>query len=312
MEEQESAAMPEGTLEVVHGLDGAGISGKDFEVLFSCQDGGMTSYKYKGKEMLEQIPKPNFWRAPTENDRGSLMPMRYAQWKIASLYLSHKEYAPQICGQILHPQVEESADCVRVTYTYRMPTIPESSCRLAYEVHPDGSIRITLEYDRVEELGDMPEFGVLFKFDADYHHLKWYGLGPEETYADRKQGAKLGVYRNEVADNMTRYLVPQECGNKEEVRYAELTDENGRGIRFSMDEKTGPVSFSALPFTPHELEQAAHPYELPRIHYSVVRVAKGQMGVGGDDSWQATVHPEYLLQVEEKMQFSFWMQGIEE
>ena len=73
-----------------------------------------------------------------------------------------------------------------------------------------------LTYDPVKELGDMPEFGVLFKFNADYDHVQWYGLGPAETYADRKHGAKLGIYENLVTDNMARYLVPQECGNKED------------------------------------------------------------------------------------------------
>lgn len=84
----------------------------------------------------------------------------------------------------------------------------------------------------------MPEFGVLFKFNADYDHVKWYGLGPVETYADRKHGAKLGIYENLVTDNLARYLVPQECGSKEGVRWAKITDRKGRGMLFEMDEKT--------------------------------------------------------------------------
>lgn len=82
---------------------------------------------------------------------------------------------------------------------------PASECRLAYEVTGDGRVKTTLTYDPVKELGDMPEFGVLFKFNADYDHVQWYGLGPAETYADRKHGAKLGIYENLVTDNMARY-----------------------------------------------------------------------------------------------------------
>ena len=78
-----------------------------------------------------------------------------------------------------------------------------------------------LSYDPVKELGDMPEFGVIFKFNADYDHVSWYGLGEAETYADRKHGAKLGIYENMVTDNMARYMVPQECGAKEEVTLGE-------------------------------------------------------------------------------------------
>lgn len=99
-----------------------------------------------------------------------------------------------------------------------------------------------------------------------------------------------------MADNIAEYLVPQESGNKCRVRYAKVMDKKGRGMLFFGDE----LSFSALPYTPHELENAAHHFELPPVHYTVVRVAKKQMGVGGDDSWGSHTHPEYLLDVSEK------------
>ncbi|XCP85770.1 glycoside hydrolase family 2 TIM barrel-domain containing protein [Roseburia hominis] len=296
--------------EVIHSNNNLGVRGEHFEAMFSYLSGGLVSYRYAGKELLKAIPRPNFWRAPVDNDYGSLMPMYYAQWKIASLYLSYKRYRGEQRCTVIMPEIAEAKDSVTVTYTYLMPTAPESSCRLAYRVFADGRIKVTLYYDKVEALGDMPEFGVIMKFDADYDRLKWYGLGPQETYADRKRGAKLGIYRNKVSDNMAAYLCPQECGNKEEVRYVELADRKGRGIRFSMDEENGPMSFSALPFTPHELECARHSYELPEVHYTVVRIAKGQIGVAGDDSWLTLPHPEYRLAVEDKMEFSFWMQGI--
>ena len=154
----------------------------------------------------------------------------------------------------------------------------------------------------------MPEFCVMFKFNADYDHVKWYGLGEAETYTDRKHGAKLGIYENLVSDNMAAYMVPQECGAKEEVRWATVTDRKGRGILFEMEGE--PMMFSALPYTPHEMENAMHPYELPQIHYTVVRVAKAQMGIGGDDSWGAFTHPEYLLDAEKKIEFCFSFKGI--
>lgn len=234
--------------------------------------------------MIEAIPKPNFWRAPTDNDCGSLMQMRYAQWKIASMYASHKDYRKGMYGPANAPETTVHENSVEVAFTYILPTTPASECRLAYEVTGDGRVKTTLTYDPVKELGDMPEFGVLFKFNADYDHVQWYGLGPAETYADRKHGAKLGIYENLVTDNMARYLVPQECGNKEEVRWAKITDRKGRGMLFEMDKENGPMMFSALPYTPHEMENAMHPYELPAIHYTVVRAAKAQMGVGGDDA----------------------------
>ena len=302
-------ACPEG-VEVIRSTHNIGVRGTHFEVLFSVLNGGLVSYKYAGKEMIEAIPKPNFWRAPTDNDCGNLMGMRYGQWKIASMYLSHKDFRKGPYGPGNVPEVEVNEKTVKVTYTYLMPTTPTSECKLSYEVFGDGRVKTTLTYDPVKELGDMPEFGVIFKFNADYDRVEWYGLGETETYSDRKKGAKLGIYANKVADNMARYMVPQECGAKEEVRWAKVTDRKGRGMLFEMDEHNGPMMFSALPYTPHEMENAMHPYELPEVHYTVVRAAKGQMGIGGDDSWGARTHEEYLLKTDKKMEFSFVFKGI--
>lgn len=256
--------------------------------------------------MIQAIPKPNFWRAPNDNDAGNLMPMRYAQWKIASMYLSHKRLTDGPFPEGSTPKVEEKEDCVTVTYTYMMPTVPVSECTLSYRVEGDGTIHTTLGYDPVPELGDMPQFGVMFKLDADYNNVTWYGMGPEETYIDRCYGAKLGIYKNKVEDNMAKYLVPQECGNKVGVRWASVTDRKGRGMLFKGDK----MEFSALPYTPHELENAGHPYELPQVHYTVVQVSKQQMGVGGDDSWGARTHPEYLIDINNRIEFTFSFKGI--
>ena len=309
--------------EVIRSNHNIGVRGMHFEVMFSVLNGGLVSYKYAGKEMIEAIPKPNFWRAPTDNDCGNLMPMRYAQWKIASMYATHKEYrisqsftTPEDHKEFRHgiygpanvPEVEMKEHSVVVSFRYFLPTTPASDCMLAYEVYGDGKVKTTLTYEPVEGLPDMPEFGVMFKFNADYNHVKWYGLGEAETYTDRKHGAKLGIYENMVSDNMAAYMVPQECGAKEEVRWATVTDRKGIGMLFEMEGE--PMMFSALPYTPHEMENAMHPYELPQIHYTVVRVAKAQMGIGGDDSWGAFTHPEYLLDAEKKMEFCFSFKGI--
>ena len=307
--EEPKKTCPEG-VKVIRSTHNIGVRGAHFEVLFSVLNGGLVSYKYAGKEMIEAIPKPNFWRAPTDNDCGNLMGMRYGQWKIASMYLSHKDFRQGPYGPGNEPEVEVNEKAVKVTYTYLMPTTPLSECRLSYEVSGDGRVKTTLSYDPVKELGDMPEFGVIFKFNADYDRVEWYGLGEAETYSDRKKGAKLGIYANKVADNIARYMVPQECGAKEEVRWAKVTDRKGRGMLFEMDENNGPMMFSALPYTPHEMENAMHPYELPEVHYTVVRVAKDQMGIGGDDSWGARTHEEYLLETDKKMEFSFVFKGL--
>lgn len=293
---------PQSYMKVTDGTYNLGIKGEHFEVLFDKGGKGLVSYVYGGREMIKAIPKPNFWRAPTDNDNGNQMPFRYAQWKLASMY--------QLNGipgsKEPNPVIVQDADKVTVTYTYYLPTTPESSCEVTYTVTGDGTVHTALSYDPPKGIHDMPEFGMLFKFDADYENLTWYGYGPAETYCDRERGGKLGIYQNKVADNIAQYLVPQECGNHTHVRRASVTDNLGRGIEFSGKE----LSFSALPYTPHELENAMHSYELPPVYYTVVRVALQQMGVAGDDSWGARTHEEYLIDVTRPLKLEFDFKGI--
>ena len=293
---------PQSYMKVTDGTYNLGIKGEHFEVLFDKGGKGLVSYVYGGREMIKAIPKPNFWRAPTDNDNGNQMPFRYAQWKLASMY--------QLNGipgsKEPNPVIVQDADKVTVTYTYYLPTTPESSCEVAYTVTGDGTVHTALSYNPPKGIHDMPEFGMLFKFDADYENLTWYGYGPAETYCDRERGGKLGIYQNKVADNIAQYLVPQECGNHTHVRRASVTDNLGRGMEFSGKE----LSFSALPYTPHELENAMHSYELPPVYYTVVRVALQQMGVAGDDSWGARTHEEYLIDVTRPLKLEFDFKGI--
>lgn len=311
--QQENVKLENKPFTVIYGNHNIGVRGAEFDVLFTELNGGLASYRYAGKELIEEIPKPNFWRAPTDNDMGNDMCVRQGQWKLASMYATHKGAGIAKQGRrgdtiYENPVVKEEKDYVSVRFFYSLPTAPVSECQLEYKVYGDGRIQTTLSYEPVEGLPDMPEFGVIFKFNADYDRVEWYGNGPAETYEDRKKGAKLGIYKNMVSDNMAAYMVPQECGNKTEVRWAKLTDMKGRGILFEAD--NAAINFSALPYTPHEMENAKHPYELPEVHYTVVRVAKQQMGVGGDDSWGAPVHEEYHIKTNEKLELSFSFQGI--
>ena len=166
----------------------------------------------------------------------------------------------------------------------------------------------------------MPEFGWMFGIDADYSHVTWYGNGPEENYCDRKEGVKLGVYSADVSDLMERYLVPQETGNRTGVRWAKITDRSGHGVMVkaagfpdSGDPEAsapGTMEFSALPYSPDQLENAEHPYELPPVHRTYIRCSLKQMGVAGDDSWGARPHPEYLLPNDRRLVFAVDFKGI--
>ncbi|MCL2016782.1 MAG: DUF4981 domain-containing protein [Defluviitaleaceae bacterium] len=287
-------------LQLINNGNNIGVKGEQFTALFARSHAGLTSYNYAGREMIEKVPLPNFWRAPTDNDVANKMPIRYSQWKTASMNIAHSGFTIK--------NIQQTAESVIITYVYNLATTPASECEVTYTVYANGTIKVDMVCP-TKDLPPMPEFGMLFKFSADYDNLEWYGLGPEETYVDKITGSKLGVYRNKVADNMADYLVPQECGNKVGVRYAKLTDDNGHGIVFSKCENGGNLEFSALPYTPHELENAMHHYELPAIHYTVVRVNLMQMGIAGDNTWGARTHDEYLLPTDTELRFSFAFSG---
>ena len=294
---------PDLPLEIIDGHWNLGVRGKNFHVLFSKSGGGLVSYRQGGRELLKTMPQPSFWRAPTANDRGCKAPARYAQWKIASLYPIQQNPDGLKPGEQAW-EVKKGENWVEMAYTCHMPTTPRSTCVLAYRVFPDGAVETTLSSDAPKVLGPAPEFGVTLQMDADFHRLRWYGPGPEATYCDRKLGGKLGIWESTAADSLAPNLTPQECGSHTDVRWAAVTDENGLGLLFEGD----GMEFSALPWTPHELECAAHPHELPALHRTVVRVSARQMGLGGDNSWGAKPRPEYLLPAE-AMTFRFTFRG---
>lgn len=300
---------PEKAPILIQGWHNIGVQGDNFKALFSKLYGGLVSYKYGGVEMLKSSPRPNFWRAPTQNDTGNNMAARYGQWLLASRYAIDHDIAQNTksnSAKLESPVVRQLENSVEVCYTYMLPTNPISHASITYVVYADGTIQTTLSYEPVERLTPMPEFGVMLKMDADFDTIEWYGNGVEETYADRKHGAKIDVYQQKVVDAVAHYNVPQETGNKTDVRWAKVINKKGRGLLFTAD----CMEFSALPYTPFELENAMHYYELPPVHYTVVRPAMQRMGIAGDDSWGAVTHEEYLLQVDKPLMFTFTFKGI--
>ncbi|MCR5296575.1 MAG: DUF4981 domain-containing protein [Clostridiales bacterium] len=304
--EEKKHCMKRPALRVTESAWNVAVAGESFSVMISRGSGALISYQWGGKEMLKSSLAPNFWRAPTNNDYGNRMPQRYAQWKIASMYFAAglREETGKRNGAAM-PVVNEDGS-VEFTVEYDLPTSPTAGCKVTYRVCPCGKVHVRMHYDPVAGLGDMPEFGMIMKLDADYDRVRYYGLGPEENYIDRREGARLGIWDYRAEGNMTKYLLPQECGNRTGVRWADITNDRGAGIRLELN----GGEFSALPWTPHEIENAQHPYELVKSCYTVVKMSRMQMGVGGDDSWGARTHGEYLIDVSKPVEFEFSIKGI--
>ena len=297
-------------LRLIRGGFNVGAAGEDFDVLFSGLMGNLVSYRAGGRELLTGAPpRPNFWRAPNDNDRANGQPARSGIWKLASNYAVH------LPGNGW-PRVTYDGQTLEVAFRYGLPGSGLPAYTLTYLVSADGTVRCTLAFPGKEGLPPMPDFGLLFELSPSLGKAGYYGLGPEENYCDRNFGAKLGIFRRDVRDMAEPYLKPQETGNRTGVRWAEVTDEEGFGICFEAGTAKADVccgnplaaagmNFSAIPWKPDELETAAHAYELPRSAHTYVRVSAMQMGVGGDDTWGAKTHPEFLPGAEKPVEFSF-------
>lgn len=246
--------------------------------------------------MLQEALVPNFWRAYTDNDRGNRHPERTGIWRDAG----EKR-------RLVRFSWEATPDQVRIDTQFLLPTVPESALSLQYTIRGTGEVEVTGCLNPGDGTPEIPEIGLMLVMDVSFDQLTWYGRGPHENYWDRKSGAKLGQYSGQVADQVVPYLRPQECGNKTDVRFASVTNAQDRGFRI---EGAPTFELNALPYKPQEMEQYDHHHLLPKPEKTVVRINHLQMGVGGDDSWGARVHPEYTLHSNRSYGFMFRIKGI--
>ena len=292
-----TAPMTAHKAEIVYGDFCIGVNGKGFSMQFDKREGGVSSLVYNGVEYITRAPKVSFFRAHTDNDTGAGYPCENAQWQIAGK-----------CAKLLGFETKENADSLEVTFKFLAPTVPSFEYKVTYIAYFDGRLGVKAEYDGVKGLSDMPVFAMDFKMKKQYDKFTFYGMGPDENYIDRNNGARLGLYTLTALENFTKYLNPQECGNRTGVRYVNVYEENGAGLNFTATEN--PFEMSVLPYNAYELDNAMHRDELPDPTYTWVRIAAKQMGVGGDDSWGAPVHKEFKINSEEAMSLEFIVSSL--
>lgn len=283
--------------EIVYGDFCIGVNGEGFSMQFDKREGGVSSLVYNGVEYITRAPKVSFFRAHTDNDTGAGYPCENAQWQIAGK-----------CAKLLGFETKENADSLEVTFKFLASTVPSFEYKVTYIAYFDGRLGVKAEYPGVKGLADIPVFAMDFKMKKQYDKFTFYGMGPDENYIDRNNGARLGVYTLTALENFTKYLNPQECGNRTGVRYVNVYEENGTGLNFKANKQ--PFEMSVLPYNTYELDNAMHREELPESTYTWVRIAAKQMGVGGDDSWGAPVHQEFKISSEEAMTLEFIINSL--
>ncbi|NGZ77739.1 glycoside hydrolase family 2 TIM barrel-domain containing protein [Saccharibacillus alkalitolerans] len=272
------------------------VTGEGFAVVFDKQSGDLCSFVWQGRELLLAAARPNFWRALTDNDRGSKLDERSGIWREAGKK-----------RELRSLDVSGSEDGFVFKALLTIPTVPASEAEVVYEAKASGEVAVSLTLTPGAGLPEIPEIGMLLELNGDLDRLRWYGRGPHENYWDRHASARLGLYSGLVSEQLTPYLRPQESGNKTGVRWAELTDADGIGLRV---EGTPEVELNALPYTPETLEACDHGYKLPKSDRTVLRVNHRQMGVGGDDSWQAKTHDEFTLPADRTYAYRFTLRGV--
>lgn len=290
--------LPAGLLQIEDCPTNIGFFGDEFSCIFTRKSKGgvgLGSYRYGGREILKGTPVVNFWRCPTDNDVANRWGEQTALWRTASTYQKFQKLT----------LTAEEASC-GLLYEYRLPEA-DTGCTVRYTVLPGGELKVTCTYLGKPGLPDLPEFGMMFLLDPALEQMEYYGMGPWENYADRKRSARLGIFQTTVTENFTPYLRPQECGNRTGVRWCKLRRRDGTGVLFRGEE---PVELSVLPFRPADLETVRHSYQLGDREYTVVRIAKRRMGVGGDDTWGAPVHEEFHVSSQEDLEFSFVIKGF--
>jgi beta-galactosidase len=274
-----TAGLPE--LAVSGGTALVSVEGAAFAYGFDPARGLLTSIQWNGAEMLASPLRPDFWRAPNDNDRGSDMMRRLGVWRDAHRFLSVRSFRTETPARgVVRLVVQAELTSVGARYD------------LTYTVYGTGDLLVEASFDPGDaRLPDLPRFGMQAALVPGFERLTWYGPGPEETYVDRRD-RPVGVYSTSVADNYFRYSQPQETGNKVEVRWATLTSVAGVGL-FAAGQPL--LSVNALHHSAADMDQAGHHHQMPPRGETYLNLDWRQMGLGGDDSWGALPLEKYRI-----------------
>lgn len=289
-------------LQVSRGDDHVTISSGKNSLVIDQKSGEIVRYVIEGTEVLKQGLRPNFWRPLTDNDVANGTLDRCGMWKNIESDL-----------ELIDLSVDDAQAKVSVLYTLAQKA---ATLSVVYTVLEDFSIHTSVEFiPGKNDLPELPRFGMYLLLPASYDHIKWYGRGPHESYADRKSSALVGVYDAGTHTDFYRHVRPQETGNKCDVRWMEITSKTSPvALRVIAGQQN--LSMSVWPFAQSELDYI--PYDYQRKHggsiaisddIAWVNIDAAQMGVGGDNTWGARVHPQYCI-VPQRMSYDFIIKPI--
>jgi beta-galactosidase len=278
---EEGPSRPAGHVRAKATPEAIELEASGIRLLIDRRTGDLLRYGLDGHDLLAAPLRPNTWRVPNDNQYRNGFEDRYALWREA---VSQR--------RVVSVDLEASdSQAARVIARSELPA-GQADYTLTYTFRADGRLELQVELVPRGELQALPRLGHRLAVPAAVNEVTWYGRGPQETYWDRKTGAKIALFHGPVEGLAFAYARPQQNGNRTDIRWVSLADPAGYGLRFV----GAPVlEFTARPYTMEDLAKATHAYQLPRRAQNEVLVDFRQMGIGGDDSWGARVHDEYTI-----------------
>ena len=268
------------------------VESAGWSINFSKSSGRLTGWRLDGQSLVDGS-RPDMARAETDNDRGA----GYGSDRngpLAGLDAwtdAHDTWRPDV-------RIAETRDANTMAIVASGPLLyGKAMLEIRYTIHPTGELEVDYRYRANADLPLLPRIGMLWVLSPELNRIRWYGPGPNPTYSDRNF-ERLGIWESTVLNDWIDYSRPQENGNKVGVRWMEMTDGAGAGLRF---EALGgsPLSINALPWPASRLRATDYSWQLPRPDATYLNIDFAQMGVGGDNSWGATAHEGYQLSARE-------------
>lgn len=272
------------------------LKGKDFSISFSKTSGALSSYIQKGVEQIEQPLLPHFTRPQTDNDKRGWKTHRVLkQWYDAKLKLVN--IGTGKCDG-------KHGSGISIGSTYSLIN-DSATVEVSYCVFGNGVIEVNYSLKTKNGLPNIPKVGMQMGINRSFENISWFGRGPFENYIDKKYAAAVGLYNLPLNEFMENYVVPQENGNRTDVRWMLLADKQKEGLLIVADSL---LSMSAWPYTEENIQNAKHTNKLKDAGFITLNIDLIQMGVGGNDSWSDVAAPLEKYQVPAKdYQYSFYI-----
>lgn len=273
--------------------DAVEVSGDSFTIVFDKRNGLMTSFEHQGRSLVQSGFLENYFRAPTGIDDGLAGKVvegeSYSvQWRKHGLDRLIRRVNRVQVYQVNHSIVEVLIGARLQADGVNHGIVTETR----YTIGGDATVKLEQKVDVDPGFVTLPRVGVTLVLNGGLGNLAWYGRGPHENYADRKHSAHMGRYTSTVAEQHYDFILPVECGGKEDVRWLTLSDEAGHGIRIEADDV---VHFDAHYNSVHDYAAARHTINLTPRGEVYLNLDCAHAGLGGDDGWRLTIHDEYLV-----------------